>query len=353
MATTKVQSELIASTVPLGRRNLVRNGAMRVDQRNGGSAFDVSDAVSNAWCLDGWFIYCNAGGGTIQVQQVTDSPTGFNFSQKCTATVIDDDGADSFVNLQNRIEGYDTDFLLFGTAAAKTVTLSFHVKSSLSGTFGGSLVGANYATGYTFQYTIDSADTWEKKTITITGDTDTSETYYRTTGAGLVIYWDLGGGSTYERAAANSWSAGGLVYSPRISGNVKVSRTLNATWQIAGAQLEVGSTATEFEHRTYNDELHHAQRYFQSYGGESANALSYKGSGHATYYHLSTEILPVPMRAAATVAKSGTFATTNTGEPTFWMETTYAYAWQSLAAAEGAWVWYSNTSGKITLTSEL
>ncbi len=245
--------EVLTNSQVGGRRNMIINGAMNVSQRQGSSSLNVvSGGTAHAYVLDRWYVSASAGGATIAVQQVEDGPAGFTYSSKFTTGVVDDNGADSFNVVQQRIEGYNGSHLEFGTSNAKTVTISFWVKSSLTGTFGASLVAGNYDKMYVFQYTINSADTWEKKTVTIAGPTS-GGTYYENNSRYCVLYFDLGSGSNAEASAANDWSATGTwSYGHRISGNVKLSRNVSATWQITGVQMEVGQ-ATTFEHRSYGE----------------------------------------------------------------------------------------------------
>jgi len=300
-----------------GRKNLITNGEMIICQRAG----TTSTAVTNtsAYVLDRFLVSTADGGGTsLNVQQLHGNPTGapygFAASMKMTVAVTDDGGADSFNSVQTRIENLDTNYLAFGTSQAKTVTLSFYVKSSLTGTFGGSLVSGDFSRGNVFQYTISSADTWEKKTITISGDTtSTADSVYNrgsaTSNRGLVLYFDLGSGSNAEKSAANSWSATGTwSYGHRIAGNVKLCANAGADWGITGIQLEEGSVATDFEHRSFAQELALCQRYFFRYKndagdhGHFVNATSY-GS---TDQRAGTFHFPTTMRTSPSFSHSGT-----------------------------------------------
>jgi len=304
-----------------GRKNLVTNGEMIICQRAGTTSTAVTD--EHEYVLDRFMVSTTAGGGTsLNVQQLhgnpTNAPYGFAASMKMTVAVADDGGADSFNVLQTRIENLDTNYLAFGTAQAKNVTLSFHVKSSLTGTFGGSLVSGDFSRGNVFQYTISSADTWEKKTITIVGDTtSTADSVYNratvTSANGLTLYFDLGSGSNNEKSAANSWSATGVnSYGSRIAGNVKLCANAGADWSITGVQLEEGSIASDFEHRSFAQELALCQRYYYvvADGRDSAT------TGHATnqmgigYAYSATQIettifYPVMRTAPSLVQGSG------------------------------------------------
>ena len=285
----------------LSNKNLIINGEMKVCQRQG----TTSTAVTNEseYVLDRFMVSTVSGGGTsLNVQQLHGNPIGapygFAASMKATVAVTDDGGSDSFNVVQTRIENLDTNYLAFGTSQAKTVTLSFHVKSSLTGTFGGSLVSGDFSKGYVFQYTINSQNTWEKKTITIPGDTaSTADSVYNRGSAtslrGLVLYFDLGSGSNAEKSAANSWSATGTWgYGGRIAGNVKLCANSGADWGITGVQLEVGSVAKDFEHRSLGQEISLCQRYYAKY------VLMSTGYGSANGYARSTHLFPCQMRAA-------------------------------------------------------
>tara|TARA_Y100001937_G_scaffold67229_1_gene91945 strand:+ start:1487 stop:2578 length:1092 start_codon:yes stop_codon:yes gene_type:complete len=283
MPLTKVKS-LGTENIGSGNRNLIINGSMQLSQRYGTTSTAVTNATLHV--LDRFKVNTTAGGGTsLNVQQVlgnpTNAPYGHSSSMKMTVATVDDGGSDSFNVVQTRIENFDTNHLAFGSSSAKTLTLSFHVKSSLTGTFGGALVSGNYSKGYVFQYTISSADTWEKKTITIVGDTSTTadSVYNRasaTSANGLVLYFDLGSGSDFEKSSANSWSATGTYgYGARISGNVKLCANNGADWSITGIQLEEGSQASDFEHRSFAVEKRLCQRfYFQTEGKNFAGVAT-------------------------------------------------------------------------------
>lgn len=293
--------EVLTNSHVSGRRNMIINGEMIISQRYG----TTSTAVTNQslYVLDRFQVSTSAGGGTsLNVQQVYGNPTNAPFghpnSMKMTVATVDDGGSDSFNVVQTRLESFDTDHLAFGTSSAKTVTLSFQVKSSLTGTFGGSLVSGDFSRGYAFQYTINSADTWEKKTITIVGDTtSTADSVYNrgstTSARGLVLYFDLGSGSNFEKSSANSWSTSGTGYGARISGNVKLCANNGADWSITGIQLEEGSQATPFEHRSKGDELNLCLRYY-------CNTISIYHLDYAGSSSLGNFQFPVPMRDSPT-----------------------------------------------------
>jgi len=180
-------------------------------------------------------------------------------------------GANDFFCLTHYIEGFNTADLGWGTATAQTVTLSFWVRSSLTGTFGGSLQNNAQNRCYPFSYTINSANTWEQKTVTIFGDT--TGTWLSTNGRGIGLVLGLGVGTTYGSGTAGAW-VGSQVFVP--SSSTSVVGTSGATFYITGVQLEAGSVATPFEHRMYGQELALCQRYFEKL---SAHISTYASSG--------------------------------------------------------------------------
>ena len=251
-STTSINS-VTPNTSNLVGKNLIINGNMLIDQRQAGAA----STADNSRPLDR-YNFRTVGGGGVSVVQSTEVPAGFKNSMAVTVATADTSIAstDTYM-LRQTIEGLNTYQLDFGKSTAKTITLSFWVRSSLTGTFGGCI--ANYAANRSnvFQYTISTANTWEKKSITIVGDT--TGTWLTTNSGSLVLYFDWGSGSNYD-GTANQWDAANK---RRVSGNVNLIGTSGATWYITGVQLEAGSSATEFEHRQYGTELSLCQRYYQ------------------------------------------------------------------------------------------
>jgi len=236
-------------------RNRIINGAMVIDQRNAGASITVS-AGSTSYPVDRMLCYVETGSsGTFTAQQSSTAPTGFvNSVIFTTATADSSISASEGYTVQHRIEGYNVADLGFGTANAKTVTLSFWVRSSLTGTFSGSLTNGSFNRSYIFDYTISSANTWTQISVTIAGDT--SGTWNTTNGSGLIVYWNIGAGSNFVKTA-NAW--GGLGWAS--SGSTNLIATNGATLYITGVQLEAGSTASPFEYRQYGTELLLCQRY--------------------------------------------------------------------------------------------
>jgi hypothetical protein len=240
-----------------GFRNRIINGDMRIDQRNAGAAVTINTAAFT-YSLDRWRSFGQASDGAFTVQQDTSAPAGFVNSAKITVTTADASiGASQGYNLQQSIEGTNTADLAWGTANAKTVTLSFWVRSSLTGTFGGAIRNNDLNRSYPFTYSISVADTWEYKTVTIPGDT--TGTWLTTTGIGVNVLFSLGAGSNFL-TTGGSWNA---TNRQGVTGQTQLIGTLNATWYVTGVQLEVGSVATPFERRPYGTELNLCKRYYE------------------------------------------------------------------------------------------
>jgi hypothetical protein len=242
------------SAISTGMKNRIINGAMVIDQRNAGAAV----TTSGAYPLDRFYVSNGVGTSTFSSQQSSTAPAGFTKSLYYTVTAADAtlDAADRAYIVQS-IEGYNTADLGWGTASAKTVTLSFWVRSSLTGTFGGSLRNEDANRSYPFTYTISSANTWTQASVTIAGDT--SGTWVTTNGIGIQLVFGLGLGSNWT-TTANAWAAGNYL-GP--TGAVSLTQTTNANIYITGVQLEVGSSATGFEYRQYGQELALCQRYYE------------------------------------------------------------------------------------------
>jgi len=218
------------------------------------------------YAVDRFPAYNSTAGSKFSIQRSTDAPTGFSNSVVVTSSSAYSVAAGDQFYFCQFIEGFNSADFAFGTASAKTVTLSFWVKSSLTGTFGGSLMNSAYNRSYPFSYTISAANTWEQKTVTIAGDT-TGTWIGSTNGLGLRVHFGLGIGSTYS-GTAGAWAAAER-YAP--TGAVSVVGTNGATWYITGVQLEVGSVATPFERRDYGRELAMCQRYYEkSYAVDTA-----------------------------------------------------------------------------------
>jgi hypothetical protein len=249
---------------PFGFKNRIINGAMVIDPRNAAASLNPAD---QAYSLDRW--KCRRSQASkYTIQQNAGSvtpPAGFTNYLGVTSSSAYSVGASDFFAVQQLIEGYNLADLGWGTSTAQTVTLSFWIRSSLTGTFGGALNNGAEIRAYGFTYTINSANTWEYKTITIAGDT--TGTWLTTNGIGLYVNFNLGTGSLYGIATNGSWTAGSTQFTP--SGTVSVVGTNTATWYVTGVQLEKGTQATAFDFRDYGNELRMCQRYYEQVAGFS------------------------------------------------------------------------------------
>ena len=276
-----------------GFRNRIINGAMMIDQRNAGAS--VVSNNNTIYAVDR-FSYFTNGSATGTLQQSSTAPTGFVNSLLYTVGSGSASGSTTRAQLIQRIEGYNISDLAWGSASASPITLSFWVRSSLTGTFGGSLQNYAQDRSYPFTYAISAANTWQQKTITIAGDT--SGTWLTTNGTGIQVYWDMGCGSSLT-TTAGAWASGDY---RGATGATSVVGTSGATFYITGVQLEKGSVATPFEFRQYGQELALCQRYF--YTGLT---VRYAGATTGAYGPSYSIHHPVQMRTAPTI----TFASTS------------------------------------------
>jgi len=280
-------------------KNRIINGDMRIDQRNAGAS--VTLTAGGIYTVDRWQGVEDTD-GAMTAQQDTSTPAGFINSVKCTTTTADGTlTTTQNVQFRQAIEGLNVADLAWGTANAKTVTLSFWVRSSLTGTFGGSLRNSAVNRSYPFTYSISVADTWEQKSVTIAGDT--SGTWLTTNGIGVTLTFSLGAGPD-RVGTAGAWA--GANYTGA-TGETSVIGTLNATWYITGVQLEVGSVATPFERRPYGTELMLCQRYYWVYTSSNNYIGILQAYSSSAVYGVLVNI-PVTMRATPSVSQSGNFS---------------------------------------------
>ena len=295
---------LIGSGQAQGNKNLIINGAMTIDQRHDGSSFTIVNGNSLTGVIADRFRVNETSGAEMTGQRVADAPVGFEYSSKLTITTADSSlGSTEFHRMIQPIEGKNISNLNWGTSNAKTLTLTFYVKSSLTGQYYISVF--NNAADRTLLkgYTISSADTWEKKTITIIGDQ--SGTWLTTNAVGIHLMWSLGTGSSYQSSTLDAYQAG--FYMAK-SDQVNLAATNSSTWQLTGVQLEVGDgPGTAFEHEDFGTTLAKCQRYYSQYdatnGGFVASGFFY----NTTAVEASVRY-PQRMRAAATISTSGTLS---------------------------------------------
>jgi hypothetical protein len=245
-------------------KNRIINGAMVIDQRNAGA----SVAGNNVYTLDRWYAFCS-NNSKFNVQQNAGSvtpPTGYTNYLGVTSSAATTVAATDYYGVFQAIEGFNIADLGWGTANAKTVTLSFQVYSSLTGTFGGSLRNSANTRSYPFTYSIPVANTWTSISVTVIGDT--TGTWLSNNGTGINLNFGLGVGSTYS-GTAGSWAGANYIGA---TGATSVVGTNGATFYITGVQLEVGSSATGFEYVNYQTSLANCQRYFETYTAAGNNS---------------------------------------------------------------------------------
>jgi len=283
------QNSTFNSASTMGFKNRIINGAMVIDQRNAGASITPT---SGQYSVDRWAGFSTAA-SKYSLQQNAGSvtpPVGFTNYLGATSLSAYSVGSGDIFTIQQRIEGFNTADLGWGTANAQTVTLSFWVRSSLTGTFGGA-INNNTSRSYPFSYTINSANTWEQKSITIVGDTTGTWTG-ATNAASLFVCFGLGGGATYS-GTAGAW-VGAAYYTA--TGATSVVGTNGATFYITGVQLEKGSTATSFDYRPYGTELALCQRYYYVHAAAGSNQQVGLGYYYASGNDPVSVSFKVPMR---------------------------------------------------------
>jgi hypothetical protein len=285
-------------------KNRLINGGMVIDQRNGGASVTPN---SSAYTLDRWELSV-AVSSKLSVQQSSTAPAGFRNSVLLTSTSAYTPSASDYMTFCQKIEGFNVADLMWGTANAQTITLSFWVRSSLTGTFSGALQSENAGRSYPFTFTISAANTFEYKTVTIPGDT--SGTWNTTTGKGVEVHFNMGSGSNLLGTAGtwvSAWRTGA-------TGSVALVGTSGATMYLTGVQFEVGSNATYFDVRPYGTELALCQRYYyntmwirdaNSLTAPTNNQVELQGARHqfgdVTGYRGQMYSHPVLMRGAPTM----------------------------------------------------
>jgi hypothetical protein len=347
-----------------GFKNRIINGAMVIDQRNAGAVYSM--AAGSLYTLDRWLAYGSQNSKYTIQQTPSATESGFavrvaagftNYLGVTSSSAYSITTTDQFF-ISQTIEGNNIADLAWGTASAASITISFWVRSSLTGLFGGALSNTGASRNYPFSFTINAANTWEQKTITVAGDT--SGTWLTTNGVGLRINFNLGTGATYS-ATAGAWTGTSFITAP--TGATSVVGTNNATFYITGVQLEKGSTATSFDYRPYGTELALCQRYAYVpsavYQAATASGLQYNAS--LGFFSLQ---FPVSMRTAPTLnsvtasnwavlyqgsAAIPTAITLNASASSGASFTTS----QGLSAGNPLILWPGNTSAQMIFSAEL
>jgi hypothetical protein len=337
-------------------KNRIINGAMVIDQRNAGAS-----GTANGYTVDRWY-YAGSQASKGTWQQNAGSvtpPVGFvNYLGFTSSSAYSVASGDYFA-IGQPVEGFNIADLGWGTANAKTITLSFWVRSSLTGTFGGALQNSGASRCYPFSYSIPVANTWTSISITIAGDT--SGTWLTTNGTGVTVNFSLGYGTTYS-GTAGAWSANNY---GSATGATSVVGTNGATFYITGVQLEIGSSATGFEYVNYQTSLANCQRYYWQQNSETSFAGIASGQMNATTTARLTLRYPQTMRATPTVSMTtyGSFIVAQGGtDLTPSAMTPYANSQSALidvttnagTAGRGATLLFANVStGSIQATAEL
>ena len=278
-----------------GFKNRIINGDMRIDQRNAGAAVTVNSGTE-VFPVDRFVAQGQSADGVFTLQRSTVAPAGFTNSLLATVTTADSSiGSTQFYFIQQKIEGFNVADLAWGTASAQTVTVSFWVRSSLTGTFAGSLTNDNATRSYPFAYTISAANTWEQKSVIIPGDT--TGTWLTNNGIGLRVYFNIGAGSSYT-TTAGAWAS---QWAFNATGATNLIATNGATWQVTGVQLEEGVVSTNFDVLPYGTQLSLCQRYFLLLGGVSTNDNVSAGQAFSTTSGAYSVRFPVAMRATPTL----------------------------------------------------
>ena len=312
-----------------GFKNRIINGAMVIDQRNAGASVTPANG---AYTLDRWAAFTN-GVGVYTVQQSSTAPSGFSNSILSTVTTIDSSvaGTDYYM-LQHKIEGFNSADFAWGTASAAAVTLSFWVRSSITGTYSVKLGNSASDRFYVATYTISSANTWEQKTISLSGDT--SGTWVTNNGTGIEIRFGFAIGSSFTTSTIAAWSAGSSFGATTASNNW--IGTNGATFYITGVQLEKGSTATSFDVRSYGTELALCQRYCFVPSSDTS------GTAYNTTTFYSQLKFPVVMRASPSSTYSAASGynvfSNNTGAAPSAVSTDTAFTDGILIKATGTYV---------------
>lgn len=348
-------ANLIATNMPYGSssflRNRIINGNMVIDQRNAGAVISAANLTSGSYTVDRWQ-YNSTQTSKFTAQQNAGSvttPVGFPNYLGLTSQSAYSVTSTDFFSIRQPIEGFNAADLAWGTASAKTVTLSFLVYSSLTGTFGGAIYNYAGTRSYPFSYSVPSANTWTTISVTIAGDT--SGTWVGNTSSGWgEIHFSLGAGSSVS-GTAGSWSST-LYYSTTSA--VSVVGTSGATFYITGVQLEVGTIATPFERPLYSKQLADCQRYYRKTTGTQNTEPTLYAFGTNSQVIGSSWLFPVPMRTTPTATTTGTLAFGNSSTPVITMDVNSYSLYVTCSSGSAVTVYFNpNNSYQIGFSAEL
>jgi hypothetical protein len=348
-----------AAASPFSLKNRIINGDMVIDQRNAGASVTFNQANSGFYSVDRFNAYCQQATGAFTAQQDTTVPTlssgAFVNSLKFTVSNTTAPGSTNRVLFRQIIEGLNVADLGWGSSSAATVTLSFWVRSSVTGTYGVGFINSAENRSYVGTYTISSANTWEQKTITVPGDT--TGTWLTNNSNGIRVAFDLGSGSSFNASSSGTWVAQEAC---RTSSCVNWQQNSGATFYITGVQLERNTTATPFEWLPISTELALCQRYYQQIqpGGSLGVIFSTSSAAFATALGINMRTAPTATYPSLTnaVDQIGVSLKTPTLIATWYSLTNYfAYYVNGIPGGTTGWAvnWYGNGSNVIQLSSEL
>jgi len=270
MPLTDIDGQRLGDSVAdkLGNRNLLINGAMQVRQRS-----DSTGVTTSEYVLDRFQFIINTM-GTFSLSQSTEAPDGFSSSLKVDCTTADaSPGSSDFILLGQKIEGQNLQHLDFGSSSAKQLTYSFWVRSAKTGTHVLEFFQDGNSRQVSATYTVSAANTWEHKEVTIDGDT--ASALANDTSSELAVYHWLGGGSNFTSGTLNTSGFAAVTNANRAPGTINIADSTSNEFYLTGAQLEVGNTATPFEHRSFADELARCERYFEVITGRTESFMGY------------------------------------------------------------------------------
>jgi len=299
------------NTVALDRKTatpLIINGDMAIDQRNGGASLTIT---GNDVSCDRWKFQVSQASKLTSEQNDSSGLANFNNYMRITTASAYTPATDEFFIVKQNIEGQNMTFLNFGSSDAQAITLGFYVRSSLTGTFGGAVYNQAGNRNYPFSYTISSANTWEFKTVNISGDT--TGTWQKDNAIGLTLLFSLGANAT-RLNTAGSWTA---TYSTGATGQVNMIETSSATWDVTGVQLEVGTfdanSIPPFQFEDRGTSLLRCQRYCYQEDNSDTYHNQVNGFFSSSTLFIGLVALPVALRSTPTLVTSGSYQTAGTG----------------------------------------
>ena len=306
MALNQVGLERLGTSVTdkIGEnKNLIINGSQIISQR---ATSATGKTTTGFYCTDR-FRFLNNNIGTFTLAQSTDAPTGFSKSLRLDCTTADTSiGAGDFLGVDQGIEGFNVQQLDYGLSSAKSITISFYVKSTTTGTYTFEIYMNEGEYFNSKTYTISSANTWERKTITFSGNT--SNTIADDNTRGLTCNFWLSNGSNFEGGTFSDGTWHNTANRRVHSSQVNIASSTDNDWSITGLQAEVGTVATDFEHRSFGQELALCQRYYYRWTADAIDAYAWMGMSYSTTTCFGiVQKLPVTMRATPTSSVVGTY----------------------------------------------